>query len=159
MAGPIKSETGSLVSIDARPPIEELKRTVEERRRELANFRTPYTRASTFLDQWVQRNFQTEGGKVGGWEPFSPVTLEQIARQDPGRQPAKLLQKTGRLRITFLPFVEDDNAGIGTELPYSKGHHEGEGRLPKRQLLPTKDLVMADIRRIFKNYTTEVLTK
>lgn len=157
MAG--SSKVSEFVAFDSKPSVEELKRSVEARRKQLANFRTPYTRASIFLDQWVQQNFKSEGGKVGGWKPFAKSTLEHIAETDPGRQPAKLLQRTGRLRSTFMPFASDDDAGIGSNLFYSKPHNEGLGRLPQRRLLPTRDLVMGDIRRIFKNYTTEVLTK
>ena len=153
------SKVTGFVAFDSKPSVQELKKSVEARRKQLANFRTPYTRASIFLDQWVQRNFKSEGGKVGGWKPFAQSTLEHIAQTDPGRQPAKLLQRTGRLRSTFLPFASDDDAGIGSNLFYSKFHNEGLGRLPQRRLLPTRDLVMADIRRIFKNYTTEVITK
>jgi phage gpG-like protein len=145
--------------IVSNPSVDKLRESIEERRKQLASFKTPYTRAAVFLDQWVQKNFQTEGGKVGGWKPFSPKTLEEIAKEDPGRLPAKLLQKTGRMRISFMPFVETDDAGIGTAIPYARSHELGIGRLPQRRLLPTKDMVMGDIRRIFDGYVTEVLKK
>lgn len=145
------------VSVTVSPTIEELKHEVEKRRKTLADFRTPYARAAVYLDQWVQKNFKTEGGKVGGWKPFSEVTLRMIAMSDPSRQPAKLLQRTGRLRISFRPFADRDDAGIGTSLSYAKGHHEGLGRLPERKLLPTKDLVMHDIRKIFDRHVNDGL--
>lgn len=141
--------------LTVQPPLDKVRRDVDDRRKQLADFRTPYARSAVFLDQWVQRNFRTEGGKVGGWKPFSPVTLAQIAQSDPGRQPAKLLQRTGRLRSSFLPFAENRDAGIGSNLYYAKPHHEGKGRLPKRQMLPTRELVAKDIRRIFVTHVQD----
>lgn len=147
------------IEITAKPTVEELKREAERKRQELRQFRTLYSRASVFLDQWVQKNFQSSGGKVGGWKPFSPRTLEYIAKNDPGRLPAKLLMKTGRLRASFMPFATDEDAGIGSRLEYSAIHQKGRGRIPARPMLPTAALVRDDIRRIFKDRIAEVIEK
>ena len=147
------------LDIKVTPTLDEVKRSVEARRKQLANFKTPYSRAAVFLDQWVQRNFKSQGDKFGGWKPFAQTTIEYMAKYDPGRAPAKLLQKTGRLRISFQPFASDDDAGIGTKLPYSKIHEKGSGRIPARPMLPTQQLVMADIRHIFKDFTSEVIVR
>ena len=109
-------------------------------------------KVSIFLDQWVQQNFKTEGGNVGGWPPFKhggrvnskglgtqtriytgSTTIEVYVDKS-----AKLLQDTGRLRISFAPFSTQRDAGIGSDLPYSKFHNEGEGHLPRRRMLPKK---------------------
>lgn len=107
-----------------------------------------YKRASVWLHKWVIENFETEGEKVGKWAPFSPVTLAIIERADPGRMPAKLLQKSGALRQSFVPFANSRNAGVGSALPYAEAHHEGAGRLPERRLLPRKSEVIKPLREV-----------
>lgn len=107
-----------------------------------------YKRSAAWLHKWVMENFEGEGDKVGKWAPFSPVTLRSIERTDPGRMPAKLLQKTGALRQSFLPFATSTNAGVGSKLDYSKKHEEGEGRLPARRMLPRRGEVIKPLREI-----------
>jgi len=136
------------------PALGRVSQKLERLRKRLANFKQPYQQAAVFLDQWVQHNFRTEGGKYKGWKPFSPVTLRMISANDPGRMPPKLLQKTGRLRQSFLPFHTRRNAGIGSQLPYSKEHDEGEGRIPQRKILPTDKLVKPDMAKILRGHIT-----
>lgn len=140
----------------SKPSLDEVKKELAEKRARLTDLRVPYTRAAAFLDQWVQRNFRGEGDKFGGWQPFAASTLK---RMDPKRSPAKLLQDTGRLRLSFFPFAHKEDAGIGSALPYAKFHQEGGGNLPARPMLPKSSLVAGDVRRIFKDYTTEIITK
>lgn len=141
------------VKID--PPPAEIRKKLEQRRMKLADLKTPYAKASIFLDQWVQKNFKTEGGNVGNWVPFSPSTLAAIEISDPGRMPAKLLQKTGALRSSFLPFASARNAGIGSDIPYAKRHNEGAGNIPERRMLPKRREVIADVREIMKDHVKE----
>lgn len=143
--------------IDDKQAVERAKARLEKARKKIGDFGGPYARAAVFLDQWVQHNFKSEGGKVGGWAPFSPVTLRIIEGSDPGRMPAKLLQKTGQLRASFLPFATKRNAGIRSELPYARKHHEGEGRLPERRLLPYRREVIKDVRAIMRDHVKEAI--
>lgn len=149
MAGSIKFET--------KPTLEVVVKRLEERRKKMADMRAPYARAATFLDQWVQKNIKTEGGNVGGWAPFADSTLEAIDKYDPNRAPPKLLQKTGRLRQSFLPFASNRDGGIGSDLPYAKMHHEGTGNAPARRLLPKRKEVLPDIRRVMQEHVKESL--
>jgi phage gpG-like protein len=78
-------------------------------------------KVSVWLDRWVQRNFRSEGGKVGGWLELAEAT---IARRTKGRGKgsAKILQDTGRLRASFSPFHTRRSAGIGSDIKYAKIH-------------------------------------
>jgi len=87
----------------------------------LADTTRVHKKISIMLDSWVQRNFKSEGGSVGGWAP--------ITRQ------GRILQDTGRLRLSFLPFADKDNAGIGSDLDYSEKHEKGIG-VSRRRMLP-----------------------
>lgn len=119
---------------------------------------------SIFLDRWVQLNFREEGGKVGGWTPFKyggreTTNAKSNAKID-GRYvntTAKLLQDTGRLRISFIPFATTTNAGIGSDLPYAKGHEEGTSKLPQRRMLPKAPEVEDDCRQIIETWLGRTL--
>lgn len=151
--------------------LEDLQRLLEKARREVADLDNPHARISAFLDQWVQDNFKTEGGSVpGGWEPFAfggRINME-TGEVDAS---AKLLQDTGRLRSSFVPFATNDNAGIGSRIPYSEKHQEGDlfNNLPAREMLPQMDYpagrgaasmtVGERVRKIFGDHVTEIFAK
>lgn len=99
-------------------------------KRKMQDMSTAHKKISIMLDRWVQLNFKTQGGKVGGWAPI--------------QRNGAILQDTGRLRMSFLPFADSKDAGIGSELPYSKVHEEGIG-VTKRRILPELREVKKDI--------------
>lgn len=104
---------------------------------------------SILLDQWVQFNFKTQGKNVGGWPPFK---YPEYGRYLPGKgwdPSAKLLQDTGRLRASHIPFYNKQSGGIGSDLPYAKFHHEGIGHLPQRRTLPVKSIDLKLMNKIY----------
>ena len=106
-------------------------------------------KAAIFLDQWVQKNFRSEGGNVGGWLPLK--RRRNRGRDSGGRFTAndKILQDTGRLRLSFLPFATPKDAGIGSQLPYSILHEKGLGFLPERRMLPKHPDVDEGLHRVY----------
>lgn len=152
------------IKVIVKPTLAELRKRLEKKRAAVMDLRTPYARAAVLLDQWVQRNFKSEGGKVGGWTPFAKnkdgIPIVEVI--NPGRAPAKLLQDTGRLRSSFLPIANKKEAGIGSDLPYAKTHHEGLG-VPERRLLPDHEPayreVMRAARDIMADYNNQALHK
>ena len=82
----------------------------------------PHAKVAVFLDRWVQTNFRKEGGLVGRWKKLK---LGGRRLTGGGFDPtAKILQDTGRLRISFIPFSNRRTAGIGSDIPYAKKHME-----------------------------------
>ena len=144
-----------------KPTITEIKASLAAKRKAMGDMGTMNAAIATYLDQWVQKNFRSEGGKVGGWKAFAPSTLRRLEKTS--RAPAKLLQDTGRLRSTFLPFADEKQAGIGTNLksqsgaPYPLYHHEGRGNLPQRRLLPEHGEVTKDIDRVVQRFARKVV--
>lgn len=133
-----------------KPTLEQLEARNKRRKDKLSKMENAFQPASVYLDRWVQTNFKSEGGNVGGWEPFK---LGGRRLKGGGIDPsAKLLQDTGRLRASFFPFATRRDGGIASDLPYAKVHHKGEGRLPERRLLPKKAEVIDKIRKIFKTF-------
>jgi len=101
------------------------------------NMSIPHKKISIMLDQWVQRNFKTQGGQVGGWAAI--------------KREGSILQLSGRLRLSFIPFFDKKDAGIGSELPYSKKHNEGIG-VKKRRILPELSEVKRDITSVYNDH-------
>lgn len=154
----------SRVSVDVQPPMKEVRERLKRMRKDVGDMRTPYAQAATYLDRWVQKNFKTEGGNVGGWAPLK--FGGRWSQRGGGRffdSAAKVLQDTGRLRQSFLPFVTRRDAGIGSDLPYAKKHAEGKGeagrKLPKRRMLPTQREVRKDIREILNAHVKKITAK
>jgi phage gpG-like protein len=118
---------------------------------------------AVMLDSWVQRNFQGKGGNVGGWEPYkyggrlvrkSKSNGKSIEGHKYINGSAVMLQDTGALRHSFLPFIAKGTAGIGSDLPYSKPHEDGDSRhgLPQRRMLPKNADVDVQVHQILDNY-------
>lgn len=148
------------IEVIVKPTLAELRKRLAKKRAAVMDLRTPYARASILLDQWVQKNFKTEGGKVGGWQPFAKnaAGIPIVELREPDRAPAKLLQRTGRLRSSFNPFANTKQAGIGSDLPYAKDHHEGIG-LPERQLLPDHNPAYKEVMRAAKDIMADYNAK
>jgi len=135
------------------------KRTLRIVAKRLKNTRSANRKVSIWLMKWVNDNFKSQGGKVGGWKPF-----KHGGRRMPGGAidaSAKLLQDTGRLRLSFSPFFSKTEAGIGSGLSYSVTHELGypHRNLPARRMLPiaTDRGVVSGIRRIYQAHVTKAL--
>ena len=127
--------------------------------RSVKNPRPANRQVSVWLLRWVNLNFKTQGGKVGGWKPF-----KHGGRRMPGGgidASAKLLQDTGRLRASFNPFYSKTTAGIGSGLHYSVSHELGlpHRNLPSRRMLPlsTDASVTKAIIKIYDTYIQRAL--
>jgi phage gpG-like protein len=111
-------------------------RKLKEVIRKVSNPISANREVSIWLLRWVNTNFKTEGGSVGGWKPFKHGG--RILPSGNIDTEAKLLQDTGRLRASFNPFFSKTVAGIGSGLRYSVTHELGlpHRNLPARRMLP-----------------------
>ena len=126
----------------------------------LNDMRPAYKKCSIYLDQWVQKNFKTQGGNVGGWAPFASSTLRSMAANDPKRaSKPMLLVDTREMQRSFLPFYSKDNAGIGSRLPRAKMHDKGLGNVPARRLLPYNKEVAPELKEIFDQHIKMAIKK
>ena len=149
----------SKITLKIEPPMTAVRKDYANRIKKLKNLKTVYSKVSIFLDRWVQTNFRTQGGKVGGWKKLASggryVGKGKNKRFD---KSAKVLQDTGRLKASFLPFANNKDAGIGSELPYSKTHEEGEG-VPKRRILPLRKEVWPAAKKIIVNHIKKSISR
>lgn len=144
--------------------VEQAKQRIAKAREELSKSRPAMKRVAAILDSWVQRNFKSDGGNVGGWRPFKYGGRLTVKSKSTGKSveagryvnsSAKLLRDSGHLRLSFLPFAGDGRAGIGSDLPYAEAHENGSSKtnLPQRRMLPRQsDAVFSDIAEVLENF-------
>jgi phage gpG-like protein len=131
-----------------------MERAVRRAMARIKDLSVPNRQVAAFLDRWVQKNFKSEGGSVGGWTPFK-LGGRRIKGGGIDRA-AKLLQNTGALRASFRSFWNSKDAGIGSEIFYSQFHEEGTSVLPTRRMLPTRSDVIDDVVRIHELHVRKI---
>ncbi len=145
-------------NIDSKGSIKKASRRLKRQASSMKVVSPVMKKISIFLDGWVQRNFKTQGSNVGGWDKLK---LGGRRRKGGGfDNNAKILQDTGRLKASFKPFSTKANAGIGSNLPYSKIHEKGLNGMKKRRMLPNKSdrevslvvnkLLGGHVKKVFK---------
>jgi len=117
---------------------EDVSRRLRALARLVGDTRVPNRRLAVQFQSWAFRNFDSAGGKVGGWAPLAPSTAREKARK--GYSPKPLL-RTGHLRTSLLAFFDEHMAGIGSEMEIAEYHEEGvpENNLPARRMLPERE--------------------
>lgn len=138
----LETRVGGRQFPSAEAGIKELNKQLAATRKELTAFGGPLAQISILLDRWVQKNFKSEGGNVGGWKPFKYGG--RVMPDGKIDSSAVLEQDTGRLRASFLPFYTSRSAGIGSDLPYSVPQNK------TRRLIPNRDDVIDQVKRIFQ---------
>ena len=136
------------------PTFKEMEARYKKRAEELKVMKTPNKRIAIFLDRWVQLNFRTEGGNVGGWKPLALGGRFVDGILDTS---AKILQDTRTLQKSFLPFATNKNAGIGSDLDYAKPHEEGLNGLPRRRILPKNSEVRGDVKKLYTQWVEGIM--
>lgn len=142
-------------NVSFQPNINLVRRALNRLIEDMVDLSTPNRRVAVLLDTWVQRNFQSEGGLVGGWKPF-----KLGGRRLPGGgidYTAKLLQDTGQLRASFDTIFDSDSVEIWSDLYYAKFHEYGARNLPQRRMLPrgTDENLIRPMARIFNDWIRE----
>lgn len=109
-----------------------------------------HARWSILALNWINKNFQSEGGMVGGWAPLSPNTLagrgasyaenefgrlvrveklsataRRFANVVSGEGSGRILQNTGYLRSSFVPSWTSEQASVGSPLDIALYHEKG----------------------------------
>lgn len=123
-------------------------------RERMAKNKRNYARAAVIVDRWIQKNFRSEGGEVGGWEPLAKSTeaTRRVGRKkDKGH---KILQDTGQLKTRWKLNWNHKRAIVKSGVNYGHYHDSKESRrrLPRRQILPDEEHIIDPIRKIFKKH-------
>ena len=85
-----------------------------------------HARYAIIASQWIDRNFQQQGGLVGGWRALRPNTVA-------GRRKGSsvILQNTGLLRASFVPAWDDKAAVVGSAQKVALWHEKGTKGSPE----------------------------
>ena len=94
-----------------------------------------HARYAIIASQWIDRNFQQEGGLVGGWRALSPNTI--VGRR---KGSSVILQDTGLMRASFTPYWDDKVAIVGSADKKSLWHEKGTSPYT---IMPTRRIFLA----------------
>ena len=78
------------------------------------------TRLGLTVLRWVDQNFASGGGKVGGWRPLRPLTI--FGRRKGSAVP---LSNTGLLKGSFTYAATEDEVAVGTANRVAAWHQFG----------------------------------
>ena len=121
---------------------------------ESRNRTMPNRQLATQLTGWVLRNFQQGGSlQTPTWAPLKPSTAKQKARLGYSATP---LIRTGHYRQSFRPFYDNDTAGTGSEVPYSKYHETGTKNLPQRAALPSEQVALSYATQVYERWAANL---
>lgn len=126
--------------------------------RRLSRFGDQATDLREFFDETVDdfqevvsEQFDSVGGRVGGWRPLSPRYAAWKSKHAPGKP---ILQLTGAMRRSLVATTEQtirevkrDFMRWGTRDPKARFHQRGTSRMPKRQIIAFDE---ADKMRVMK---------
>jgi phage gpG-like protein len=87
------------------------------------------------------------------WAPLKPSTLKEKKRKGYSSTP---LIRTGHYRQSFRSFYDNDGAGVGSEVPYSKYHETGTQHLPARPALPPRDVALDFAVKIYDRWVAGI---
>jgi phage gpG-like protein len=133
--------------------VPELSRILALTNERLGNFKLPLQKSAKFILADVERNFESEGGLVGGWQPLAPSTVKGRIREGYGGA-HPILQKTGRLRKSFFSTVTNTRALVTSRSPYFGFHQSRLSRkkIPRRAMLVLTEYTRQNIVQEFNKY-------
>jgi len=114
----------------------------------LRNIQPFFEIAADMVAGFVRAQFESEGGRTGGWAALSPrYAAYKLAKVGP--QP--ILVFTGRMRQSLIERTGDNIREIGTDsmkwgtsTPYAIFHQRGTSKMPQRKIIDlTEDDKMA----------------
>lgn len=125
-----------------------------------------FKRSVAVIDGWIQRNFRTEGGKVGGWAPLADSTIERRLKKNEKRSKKKkstqtgkimILQDDGDLREHWKHTWGKDHAAVVSAVEYGIFHETGTKKMPQRRILPTLEEIWPSIEKLFDEHIRRAL--
>ena len=143
----------------------EVERNMARRANKLNDRRTVNAACLVVVDRWIQDNFKTEGGKVGGWKPLKPAT---IAGRRKGSNKAlagqvKILQDKGHLKDDWKHIVDKTTGRLRSLVKGKSGasyglfHDQGLGNLPKRQIIPEPKQIAPKLKQVYQHFIKQAI--
>lgn len=124
----------------------------------LKNRRKVNERAIVVVDQWIQKNFKSEGELAqNGWQSLESSTLKHRRKKGKG---AKILQDTGQLRSRWKHDFSSNHAVLQSGVDYGVFHDSDKPRkkLPQRKILPRNKQIWPELKKIYKHFIRRALS-
>lgn len=135
--------------------IDKLKSIFAKRKKKLDRLRIPNLKAVTYIDRWIQKNFESQGKKAypgRGWQPLKAATIKRRRQGKKKSLGFKILQDTGRLKTHWRQQATQREGWVRSGVIYGRFHEEGTKHLPKRKILPTRKQILPAMIKIFKRH-------
>jgi len=129
---------------------------------QIGNRSVPNRQVATQLYAEVMHYFDSQGNAGVPWAPLAPSTLRTYARK--GEAHPRILERTGHLRASWLPFSDDEVAGVGARSAVSiepEGvdaadlaiiHELGTDHIPARPMLPSRERGLEIAMQVYNAY-------
>lgn len=137
--------------------IDEVRKTFALIRERAVHPRTAMESIATVAWKDVMEHFRNEEGPDSKWAPLKPATIA-ARRKGRGTASDKILQDTGRLRMSNRWRTLEDEAHIYTSIGYAGVHNNderGTGKLPQRKFLWLSDKAKGLINRMILRWIRE----
>lgn len=150
------------MTMEAKFEVTATSRALQALARRLGDRSTPNEAVAVQLYGEVMRYFDSQGHDGAPWAPLAASTLRAYARK--GESSPRILQRTGHLRASWMPFWDADAAGIGARSGVqfeSEGtdaadlaliHEFGTARIPARPMLPTREKGLEIAMRVYGEF-------
>ena len=134
---------------------------LENAERGIKQTETAFRRSLVVLDRWVQKNFQTEGGNVGGWVPLSDTTVDMRMRRRNKTGMIRILQDNGKLRQQWEHESDEKHATLRSKVDYGIFHDSDEPRskLPQRRIMPRMREAWDMIKPLFSEHIQKAIER
>lgn len=132
-------------------------RRLDKAKAEMGKTELAFKRSVAVIDRWVQENFKTEGGKVGGWVPLADSTIESRMRRRNKQGEIRILQDNGNLRRNWKHLFGKDHGGIVSGTDYGIFPQTGTSKMPQRRILPEIKEIWPSIKGLFEDHIRRAL--
>ena len=158
------------------------KRSMKKKEEELKKQSATNAKCTLAVENWVQKNFQSQGKLAeggDGWVPTSQAALNLRVSRRGGGNPQTLIDR-GWLKNRWKRLYSDEKAVLESGVDYGRAHDEGPTwvmlipdpryhrgknadmtpkriKVPQRKILPTHEQIWPQIQKIYKMFLNKVL--
>ena len=139
--------------------LNKLMRSMAAKHAKLKNKKPAIAKCVVQTEKFVQLNFRSQGGEVGGWKPLAESTIYARRHGKKTNNSTKILQDVGDLRDKWKHYWDNDKGYIQSQVDYGIYHDKGGkgGRPPKRRILPTRAEMWPKFKRIFQEFIRGII--
>lgn len=128
---------------------DEIGRKLKDLAKKVKDRTTPAKQLAVQLYGDTLRNFETNGAFFENPWPQLAISTQHYKSAHGWYV---MLVRTGVLRNGFYQYSNNNFAAVGNKVPYASFHETGTSRMPRRQIMPSKEWAAERGITIFKGY-------